>query len=170
MSRKILLVILLAISTGGCKLASVKYAFSGVNLSPEVKTFSVDYFTNKTPFAPNLGSDFTEALKEYLRNRTNLTEVTDNDGDIRFEGQITGFSQTPMEIQKNEVAASNKLTITIRVKFTNTKDEESSFDSSFSHYEIYSIDENYDAIEADLLKKITDKIIDDVFNKALVNW
>lgn len=170
MVRKIIPLVLIAVCFNGCKLASVKYAFSGVNLSPEVKTFSVDYFTNKTPFAPNLGSDFTEALKEYLRNRTNLTEVTDNDGDIRFEGQITSFTQTPMEIQKEEIAASNKLTISIRVKFTNTKEEKASFDSSFSQYEIYGIDDNYDSIEGELLKKITDKIIEDVFNKALVNW
>lgn len=172
MIKRILPILLLAVTFSGCKLSSVKYAFSGVSLTNGEKTFSVDYFSNKTPFAPNLGSDFTEALKKYLRDRTSLTEVTDNNGDIRFEGQITGFTQRPLDIQRDEVAAQNRLTITIRVKYTNTKDEtgKSDFDSSFSHYEDYGIDVNYDAAEPELIKNITDKIIEDVFNKALVNW
>ncbi|WP_294140335.1 LPS assembly lipoprotein LptE [uncultured Sanguibacteroides sp.] len=172
MIKKIIPILLLAIGFSGCKLASVSYSFTGAQISPDVKTFSVDYFSNKTAFAPDLGSNFTEALKSYLRSRTNLTEVTNNDGDVRFEGQIVGFSQRPMEIQNNEVAASNRLTIEIRVKFTNTKDEtgKSNFDSRFSHYQNYGIDEDYDAIEADLIKKIVDEIIEDVYNKAFVNW
>lgn len=164
--------ILLVFAFSGCKLASITYSFSGVSLQHGEKTFSVDYFSNKTAFAPNLGADFTEALKEYLRSRTNLTELTDNEGDIRFEGQITGFSQSPIDIQRDEIAAQNRLTISIRVKFTNTKDEsgKSDFDTTFSHYEDYGIDENYEAIEADLIKNITEKIIEDIYNKALTNW
>ena len=159
MIKKIIPILLLAFAFNGCKLQSISYSFSGVSLQNGEKTFSVDYFSNKTAFAPNLGADFTEALKSYLRSRTNLTELTDNDGDIRFEGQITGFAQTPVDI-------------TIRVKYTNTKDEsgKSDFDTSFSHYEDYGIDENYESIEPDLIKKITEKIIEDIYNKALTNW
>ena len=64
------------------------------------------------------------------------------------------------------------MTISIRVKYTNTKDEsgKSDFDTSFSHYEDYGIDGNYEAIEPDLIKKITEKIIEDIYNKALTNW
>ncbi|MDR1414955.1 MAG: LPS assembly lipoprotein LptE [Odoribacteraceae bacterium] len=166
------LLLCIAGSVAGCKLEKISYDFKGVTLDASVKTFSVDFFANKTPFAPNLGPDFTEALKAYLRSRTSLNEVTDNNGDIRFSGQITGFSQRPMEIQRDEVAANNRLTVTIQVKFVNTKSdkETDSFDSSFSHYEDFGVDQDYNSIEADLLKKITDKVIEDVFNKALVNW
>lgn len=172
MIRRFLPILLLAVAFSGCKLQSWSYRFSGVSLTNGEQSFSVDYFSNKTAFAPNLGSDFTEALKEYLRSRTSLTEVTDNNGDIRFEGQITGFTQRPVDIQRDEVAAQNRLTITIRVKYTNTKDEtgKSDFDSSFSHYEDYGVDANYEAIEGELIKRITEKIIEDIFNKALVNW
>jgi hypothetical protein len=164
--------LLVTCGLAGCKLEKISYDFKGVTLDASVKTFSVDFFSNKTPFAPNLGSDFTEALKAYLRSRTSLNEVTDNNGDIRFSGQITNFSQRPMEIQRDEVAAQNRLTVTIQVKFVNTKSEKEtdSFDTSFSHYEDFAVDQDYNAVEADLLKKITDKIIEDVFNKALVNW
>lgn len=83
-----------------------------------------------------------------------------------------GSAQTPVDITADEIAAKNRLTISIRVKYTNTKDEsgKSDFDTSFSHYEDYGIDENYEAIEPDLIKKITEKIIEDIYNKALTNW
>ena len=170
--KMIFLLVATCCNLAGCKLEKISYDFKGVTLDASVKTFSVDYFSNKTPFAPNLGSDFTEALKEYLRSRTSLNEVTDNNGDIRFSGQITGFSQRPMEIQRDEIAARNRLTVTIQVKYTNTKSEKESdsFDSSFSHYEDFGVDQDYNAVEQELLKKITDKIIEDIFNKALVNW
>lgn len=170
MLKKIIPIACLALCLYGCKLQSISYSFKGVTLDPAVKTFSVDFFTNKTPFAPELSSDFTEALRDYLRSRTSLGELTDNDGDIHFEGQITSYSLRPVEIQRDEVAASNRLTVSIRVKFTNHVTEKDNFDQTFSHYEDIGVDENMDTAEPEKLKLITDKIIEDIFNKALVNW
>ena len=171
MIKYFVFILILSITATSCGLQSIRYSMNGASIDySKVKTFSVNYFTNKTPFAPNLGSDFTEALKEHLRSRTNLVEMTDNNGDVRFEGQITGYTQRPMEIGANEVAASNRLTVTIRVKYTNTTDGTYDFDTSFSQYADYGIDENFDSIEEELLKSFTDKIIDDIYNKAFVNW
>ena len=169
--RSFILTAAAAAALCGCGLQSVSYSMNGASIDyTKVKTFSVDYFTNKTPFAPNLASDFTEDLKEYLRSRTNLTELTDNNGDVRFEGQITSITQRPMEIQADEVAASNRLTVTIRVKYTHTTDGTYDFDTSFSQYEGYGIDEDYTSVEQELLDNISQKIIEDVYNKAFVNW
>ena len=166
-----ILIVVAAVTVNGCGLQSISYSMNGASIDyTKVKTFSVDYFSNKTPFAPNLASDFTEDLKEYLRSRTNLVEMTNNNGDVRFEGQITSITQRPMEIQANEVAASNRLTVTIRVKYTNTSDGTYDFDTSFSQYADYGIDEDYTAREQELLDEITEKIIEDVYNKAFVNW
>lgn len=144
---------------------------TGASISPEVKTFSVDYFPNKAPLVvPFLSDMMTEKLQNYLRSKTSLKEITDNNGDIRFDGMITNFSQRPMEIQRDEIAASNRLTITVKVRYVNTKDDTYDFDSSFSHYVDYSIDEDYDAIQERLVGEILDKIVEDIYNKALVNW
>lgn len=154
-----------------CKLASIKYSMKGASISPDVKTFSVDYFPNKAPLVvADLSTTFTEKLQKYLRNNTSLKENVENNGDIHFEGQITGYSQKPINIQRDEVAASNRLTINIRVKYINNKDDKYDFDSSFSHYADYSIDEDFDAIESRLISEILDKIVEDIYNKALVNW
>ncbi|MDE7074822.1 MAG: hypothetical protein K2O69_07245 [Odoribacter sp.] len=154
-----------------CKLASITYNMTGGSLNPEIKTFSVDYFPNKAPLVvPYLSSLFTEKLTDYMRQKTGLNQMTDNNGDIRFEGQITGYSQRPIDITSNEVASSNRLTIEIRVKYTNTKDDKYDFTSSFSNYADYSTDADFDSIEEQLIDEILDKIIDDIYNKALVNW
>ncbi|MGL5682191.1 MAG: LptE family protein [Marinifilaceae bacterium] len=169
----ILLTLVFAVCCNSCKLASIKYSMSGASISPEVKTFSVDYFPNKALLVvPYLSSMFTEKLTDYLRKKTGLSQLTDNNGDIRFEGQITGYHQRPIDIQRDEVAASNRLTIEIRVKYTNTKDDDEklNFDSRFSQYEDYSTDADFNSIEEGLIDKILDKIIDDIYNKALVNW
>lgn len=169
---KFIPVILLAvICCHSCKLAKISYSMTGASISPEVKSFSVDYFPNKAPLVvPYLSSLFTEKLTTYMRTKTGLIEMTDNNGDIRFEGQIVNYTQRPIDIQKDEVAASNRLTIEIRVKYTNTKDDTYDFSTNFSNYEDYGVDVDFNSVEEDLINKILDKIIEDIYNKALVNW
>ncbi len=167
----IALALLIVICCDSCKLAKVSYSMTGASISPEVKTFSVDYFQNKSLLVvPYLSTLFTEKLQNYLRTKTSLKEMTDNNGDIRFEGQIVGYYQRPIDIQRDEIASKNRLTIEIRVKYTNTKDDKYDFDTRFSNYADYGIDEDFDSIEESLIIQILDKIIDDIYNKALVNW
>ncbi len=167
----ILIILLIAVGINACKIYSIKYSLTGASISPDVKTFSVDYFPNKAPLVvPYLSSLFTEELTNYLRSKTGLSQMTDNNGDIRFEGQITGYSQRPIDITSDEVAASNRLTIEIRVKYTNTKDDKYDFTSTFSSYADYSTDSDFNSIEESLINEILDKIIEDIYNKALVNW
>lgn len=163
--------LLMVLCCGSCKLAKVQYSMTGASISPDVKTFSVDYFQNKALLVvPYLSTLFTEKLKTYLRTKTSLKEMTDNNGDIRFEGQIVGYYQRPIDIQRDEIATSNRLTIEIRVKYTNTKDGKYDFDTRFSNYTDYDINADFDSIEEELINKILDKIIEDIYNKALVNW
>lgn len=169
--NKIKAVIFVLIGIFTCNFCTVKYSMTGGSLSPGVKTYSVDYFPNKALLVvPYLSSLFTEKLTTYMRQKTGLTQLTDNNGDIRFEGQIVGYSQKPIDIQKNEEAAQNRLTIEIRVKYTDTKDDTKDFDSRFSQYEDFGVDQDFDSIEEELINTILDKIIDDIYNKALVNW
>ncbi|WP_298611918.1 LptE family protein [uncultured Odoribacter sp.] len=163
--------LLILLCCDSCKLASIKYSMTGASISPDVKTYSVDYFPNRALLVvPYLSTLFREKLTEYLRTKTSLKEMTDNNGDIRFEGEIVGYYQKPIDIQRDEIASSNRLTIEIRVKYTNTKDDKYDFDSRFSNYTDYSIDIDFDSAEEGLITTILDKIIEDIYNKALVNW
>ncbi|MDY3033844.1 MAG: LptE family protein [Odoribacter sp.] len=169
----IFILIIIILSCAACRFmgVTVTYNMTGGSLNPEIKTFSVDYFPNKAPLVmPTLSTTFTEKLTEYIRQKTGLTQLTDNNGDIRFEGQITEYSQRPIDITSDEIASSNRLTIGIRVKYTNTIDDKFDFSSTFSNYADYSTEVDFNSVEESLIEEILDKIIDDIYNKAIVNW
>lgn len=150
-----------------CKIA---YSFTGANLSPAVKTFTVYYFPNRAKLInPNLSQSFTEALREKLQRQTSLDELADS-GDLEFEGQITGYEARPIAIQKEDLAAQNRLTITIKVKYTNNKEPEQNFEQTFSAYEDFDSSNTLDAIESSLVPEIIDKLTEDIFNATIANW
>lgn len=164
---RLLLSVCIACCFWGCK---VNYSLSGASISPEIKTLTVSYF-NKTAALgpPTLGQYFTERLKEKFVSQTSLTPVERN-GDVRFEGTITGYSITPQSILPNETAAKNRLSITVNVKYTNLKDDKNSFETSFTRFTDYDSQTNLSTVEDQLVKEVTDQLIDDIFNKAFINW
>jgi len=151
----------------------VSYSFSGASLSPEVKTCNVEYFPNRvqrgSTVNPMLSQYFTEALKNKILAQTSLT-LTDGDADVEFSGEITAYSVKPTAITGNETAGLNRFTITIHVRFTNNVDPDQSFDASFSRYEDYPSTQDFSAVENDLVEKNVRNLVEDIFNKAFVNW
>jgi len=167
---KALIYVTLLICTAFFGSCSVNYSFSGASISPEVKTITVKFFTKTAALGPPaLGQVFTERLKEKFVSQTSLTPV-DRNGDVIFEGAITGYTITPQAIQPNETAAKNRLTITVQVKYTNQKDEKYNFENSFTRFTDYDSQVNLTTVEDQLIKEVTDQLIDDIFNKAFINW
>ena len=148
----------------------VGYSFTGASISPDVKTFSVKFFTKTAALGPaSMSQKFTEKLKDKFISQTSLANIEKN-GDLNFEGAITNYSISPIAIQENEIAAQNRLSISVNVKFTNLKDEKQNFETTFTHYKDYYTTENLASIEEGLINDIYDLIIDDIFNKAVINW
>lgn len=157
----------------GCKLNlglfTVQYDTKGASLTTE-KSISVSYFPNRAPIInPNLSQVFTEELKDKFISQTSLELISDG-GDLHFEGEITGYDTKPMAIRGDEMAALNRFTISVKVKFTNLVDPAKSFESSFSQYEDYDSNKGLDEVEEELVPQILEKIIEDIFNRAVVNW
>lgn len=146
------------------------YSFTGASISPEVETVSVAYFPNNAPMVqPTLSNTFTESLKDKFISQTNL-DLLNNNGDLHFEGSITGYKVKPIAIQANETAAQNRLTISVKVAFTNAFDEENNFSKSFSRFADYSSTQDLSAVETELIEQIVDELTEDIFNKAVANW
>ena len=148
----------------------VDYSFTGASIAPEIKTFSVKTFQNYAPLAnPNLSQTFSEALKDVFVSQTSLQMLPAN-GDLQFEGSITGYTITPNAIQGDQTAATNRLSITVNVVFTNTKDDKQSFERSFTRYADFESSINLTTIEDDLIKDINGQLTQDIFNNAVSNW
>jgi outer membrane lipopolysaccharide assembly protein LptE/RlpB len=151
----------------GCR---VSYSFSGASVAPDVKTVSIHYFKNNASLAKaSLSQSITEALKDIFTSQTNLGIIT-RDGDLNFEGEITNYSKEPMAVQSNDQAALNRLTITVNVRFTNAKDEKQKFETSFSRYADYPSSKSFASVEDELIRKINEQLVQDIFNKAMINW
>ncbi len=148
----------------------VSYKFNQASVSPDTRTVSVDLFQNFASLAgPGLNQQFTEALKDVFLTQTNLTIVPEN-GDIRFSGAITGYTIKPVAIQGNESAALNRLSITVNVKYENTKNEKENFETSFTRFADYDSNLNFNEVEDEVTKDVIDQLTQDIFNKAFSNW
>lgn len=146
------------------------YSFTGTNLSPDIKTFTVLNFTMSTAGGPaNLPLDFSERLKEYFQRNTNLTQLPSG-GDLILEGTFTGYDVVPVAPTANDQAGFNRLNVTVQVRFTNNHDETKNFDQAFTFYEDFPQGETLDANEARILPKILDQLVQNIFNKSAADW
>lgn len=162
----ICLVVLLTVICHGCGI----YSFSGASIPPEAKTVSVQYFPNHAQLInPTLSNDFTTALRDAMMNQTSL-DMVESGGDLAFEGEITDYRTTPVAITSGQTAALNRLTITVNVRFVNMFDETKSFETKFTHYEDYPSSQDLNSVQESLTGTIIEALVEDVFNKALVNW
>jgi len=161
------LIIIVFSFSQSCK---VSYSFTGATINPEIKTFSIQYFDNRAPLVqPQLSQVFTDALREKLQGQTSLNLVTGY-GDVDFSGEIRNYETRPQAITSDESAALNRLTITVRVKYTNEIEPEKSFDTNFSRFQDYSSSEDLSNVEDALIKLIVEDLMEDIYNKAFVNW
>ena len=164
--RKIINIILASIFLVSCGI----YSFTGASIPSEAKTVSVQYITTKATNTPaSLNQTITEGLKDAFLAQTNL-DLTENEGDLAFSGEITKYQVKPMAIKANEIAGQNRLTIGIKIKYNNSFDDKQSFENSFNRYRDFDSSENLADVEDILIEEITKELIEDVFNKAFVNW
>lgn len=161
-------ILLLLFTVQSC---GVKYGFTGGSIPDNMKTVNVQFFENIAPMVyPTLSQNFTEGLKERIRNQSRLSQVN-GDAHAVFEGLITGYDIAPAAIEANsDRAALNRLTITIKVKYTNNLDEtgESNFEESFTQFREFSgtVQAQEESLNAEIIKLLTE----DVYNRAFANW
>ena len=146
------------------------YSFSGASIPAEAKTVSVQYFPNNAQLVnPLLSNTLTNALNDMFVNQTTLQSVSQN-GDLALEGEITGYVTSPIAITGNQIAAMNRLTITVNVRFTNKYEESKNFEQKFSQYQDYPSGQDLSAVQDVLVEQIVEDLCQDIFNKAVVNW
>ncbi len=161
------LVILLIAGACGVK---VKYSFTGASIPVDAKTISVATFQNRASLVqPGLNQVVTDALIDMCQSQTNL-DMIGSGGDLSFDGEITDYRTQPLTVGSDEQAASNRFSITVKVRYVNNLDAESSFEQSFTRYQDYDSGLDLSAVEASLTEEIVKMLTEDIFNRAFVNW
>jgi hypothetical protein len=145
------------------------YSFSGADYGT-AKTISIKYFDNNAPIVnANLTQVLYDKMSQRFVSQTPLVLIP-RGGDVNFDGQITGYDVKPVDIKAGEVSDYNRLTITVKVKYSNSTNTKNNFEKNFSWYADYLSSENLSSAEAALIETITEKIVDDIFQSAFVNW
>ena len=161
-----LLILIAAFVLTGCGI----YSFTGASIPAEAKTVSVQHFPNNANLVnPMLSDIITNNLRDRFMNQTSLDEVPDN-GDLAIEGEIVDYKTSPTAITGDQVAALNRLTITVNVRFYNRYDESKNFEQKFTQDDDYPSNEDLNRVQEALVTPICDKLCEDIFNKAVVNW
>jgi hypothetical protein len=161
-----LAILMVVLSIEGCGV----YSFTGASIPPEAKTITIVYFNNVAQYVePSLSQSLTDALRDRFLSQTSLA-FTKEGGDLQLEGTITEYSTKPVAIQGDQTAALNRLTITVKVKYSNLPDPTKDFETSFTRFEDYPSNNDLSAVKDQLISQINQALVDDIFNKAVVNW
>lgn len=148
------------------------YTLSGSSIDPNWQTIRIATFPNYAPQYqnPNLSQQFTNELQDIFNQRTKLSLTTDENADLLIEGEITGYQQSSVAIQANEIAGKNRLTMTVRVRYQNNQDESKSFDKSFSAYEDFEGTQTLQQAEGAILDSILEQLTTQIFNAIAMDW
>ncbi|MBQ7640350.1 MAG: hypothetical protein IJS91_05095 [Bacteroidales bacterium] len=160
------LLLALVLTVSGCWL----YSFSGTSIQPDVKTICIEPVENKAmKVNPSLANNLFEAMCDKYKKLTKLEQVSDG-GDLYVLATIESYQVSAAAVTADEVAALNRLTVTVKVKFVNEKHQEDNFEKSFAAYEDYNSENSLDAVEGTLCDTIIEKIVEDIFNATVANW
>jgi hypothetical protein len=162
---KLFVILILAYS------CSVKYSLTGASISPETKTFQVNYFQNNAPLIePGIERDFTNKLIDLLINQTSL-ELVKSNGDLTYEGEIVEYRISPTTATANNTAAQNRLTVGVNIRFYDKNDSEADFEKRFSFYYDYAGNIQLVGGQKDIaVDEIFERITQDIFNASLAKW
>ena len=148
---------------------SVTFNMSGATIG-NAKTCQVGYFENRSDFVnPRLSTQMTDALKDKIQSSSSLRLVNSN-GDVTFEGEITGYAIQPQQIRQDGTPAEDRLTITVKVKFTNMLDSDKSYDKSFSRFQQGTTGTIKGSVETQLVESILEELMEDIYNEAFASW
>lgn len=147
------------------------YKFNGSALNYDIyKTIDITEFPIRAALVyPPLQQIFENKLLDTVTRQTRLQEI-DGNSDLEMTGEITGYSLSPQSVGEDAYATETRLTITVRVKYTDTKNPSNDIDQSFSAYRQFSSTLMLTDVQDDLCNEICDELVNLIFNATLGNW
>ena len=150
---------------------AISYKFNGASIDySQTKSISVADFPNQAALVyPPLSSELTEGIRDIFSRQTRL-EVTRKGGDMELEGEITGYALTAMAIAADSYAAETKLTITVRVRFTNNKAPEDNFEKTYTAYQTFDSNRLLTDVQEELCATMIQEIAESIYNDTVARW
>lgn len=169
--RQLLLLIVGCMAFGACN-----YSFKDVSIPPEVKTIKINFLENRAGYVnPQLSPQLTDKLRQKINNQTRLSQVQGDDAHYEVSGTITGYNVSTSGIS-NQQAATNRLTVTVHIIFSNRLDPTGKtvapkdFEEDISQSFDFSANLSLQQAETQLLPTILNNMTDAIFNRLFSNW
>lgn len=170
--RRLLLPLIVALVAAiGFVACRISYKLNGASIDYAVyKTIHVSEFPIRAALVyPPLQQTFENDLLDYITRNTRLRTI-DGNSDLILEGEITGYSLSPQAVTENAYASQTRLTISVRVKYTDTKKEGNDIDQTFSAYRDFDSSLLLTDVQDELCGQISEELVDLIFNATLGNW
>ena len=146
------------------------YSFNVASIPVGSSSVKITTFINNTSNSiPNLQQIISEKLRDIFLEQTNLNLINE-DADLNFIGSIENYEIKPISLKANETTSQNRLSITVKVKYTNNVSKQYDYETSFTRYSDFDGLSNLSDVEIELVELITDQLVEDIFNKAVINW
>lgn len=160
--------VILCLAATAC---TISYKFNAASIDyTKISTITINEFPNQAAMVyPPLSQLFTENMKDMYNRKTRLQQVSQN-GDLELEGEITGYDLTPTAVKEDAWASQTRFNITIRVRYTNRKEEGKDFEQSFSAYREFDANQMLTDVQDELIQEISEEIADQIFNATVANW
>jgi len=149
---------------------SISYSFKGGKIDENIKTVKISDFINQAQLVyPPLTQTLNRELRTRMIDQTSLKE-TSGDAHLEFEGEITDYRVDGTAVREDGFASMAKLTVTVKVRYTNNVKPDESLEQSFTAFEEFSATKTLDEVQDGLITKIATDIVDMIYNATVGNW
>ena len=163
--------IIILLCVGLLNACTISYKFNGASIDySTTKTISIADFPNVAPlvYAP-LSNNLSDGIRDLFQRQTRLEQVR-RGGNLEIEGEITGYQLTPMAVSADSYAAETKLSITVKVRFTNNVAPEESFEKTYTAYQTFDSSQMLNDVQDDLCNTMIAEIADQIYNDTVAKW
>lgn len=150
---------------------SVSYKFNGASVDYNlVKTISISDFQNHARLVyPTLSATFSDELRNKYVRQTRL-RIVDSNADLELEGEITNYDFRQMAVKEDAYASMTELVMTVKVRYTNNKKPSDDLEQSFTASQPFSNTNTIDQVQDELITKLVEDLVDQIYNATLGNW
>ena len=132
-------------------------------------TFSVEDFEPSHPLVSTTAAQFlAEALRDRIQRQSTLRLA--EDGELEFRARVVNWEVRPVNVQGNETAGANRITVAIVLTYINERDPSLNLERTFSRYVDLPSNEDVFSQEEVIVEELGDLLSQDVFNATLGNW
>ena len=149
----------------------ISYKFNGASIDySTTKTISIADFPNVASlvYAP-LSNNLSDGIRDLFQRQTRLEQVR-RGGNLEIEGEIIGYALTPMAVSADSYASETKLTITVKVRFTNNVAPEESFEKTYTAYQTFDASQMLTDVQDELCNTMVAEIADQIYNDTVAKW